>query len=421
MKIYIRGKQQMVEGFWGYIKKSVKSIKTSIISTEPEYEIIIESDYNNDYCIEGAIALFPNVKVRGCVLGDRDSVNDVSYLNQFYSKYGSKSMEYNPSKRKKIIDTYEEKVESYIWWDEVVEEKEEKTTDENTCQYNYELIPVPGDVLVDLVRYIGASDRVFIPKTINGNRVAWLEKNLFKGKTVKSVEFEKGFDGKIVDAFATCTDIEELIYDFDDLKDVNICKIFRNSPALFPQNCFINNHRLAGVSTNYSGDFVIDDNYDEVNRYAFDGCKKIKRISFEGKWKSIVLSGDFKFKLLDTRNLERLTIWGTSFSGYLIEELLLSDELLRLRIEHVNIHTMIIPNHMHFDWKEADKNYYCRLNYPMIIDSKKIENKKYKIYLPNIPSEEIDKEHIYAFLSSIELYSNKDAFDGYIKKNGKNS
>ena len=76
---------------------------------------------------------------------------------------------------------------------------------------------------------------------------------------------------------------------------------------------------------------------------------------------------------------------------------------------------------MHFDWKEADKNYYCRLNYPMIIDSKKIENKKYKIYLPNIPSEEIDKEHIYAFLSSIELYSNKDAFDGYIKKNGKNS
>ena len=96
--------------------------------------------------------MFPNVKVRGCVLGDRDSVNDVSYLNQFYSKYGSKSMEYNPSKRKKIIDTYEEKVESYIWWDEVVEEKEEKTTDENTCQYNYKLRPVPGDVVVDLVR-----------------------------------------------------------------------------------------------------------------------------------------------------------------------------------------------------------------------------------------------------------------------------
>ncbi len=112
----------------------------------------------------------------------------------------------------------------------------------------------------------------------------------------------------------------------------NICKIFRNSSALFPQNCFINNHRLVGVSTSYSGDFLIDDSYDEVAPYAFDGCKKIKKLSFKEKWKNIELSGDFK--LLDARSLKNLTIWGAPYSGCVIEEVLLSDDLLRLRIEH---------------------------------------------------------------------------------------
>ena len=418
MRIYIRGKRQIVDDFVGYIKRSVKRIKTEIITVEPEYEVVIKSDYNDEYCIENAIALFPKVKVRGCIVGDRDSVNEITYLNQIYSKYGSQSMQYNFSRRKKIIDTYEEVVESYEWWSEIVEE-EEKATDERICQYEYKSRPVPGGVVVDLIRYLGTSEKVFVPKTIEGNKVSRLEKNLFKDKVIKTVEFERGFEGVIIDTFACCYNIEELIFDVEDLKEVNLCKIFRNSPVLFPNNLFIKDQKLIGVSVNYNGDFIINDNYTEVNPYSFDGCKKIKKVSFEGKWKSCELSGDFKFKLLDARNLESLTIWGAAYSGCKIEEVLLSDTLLRLKIERANIYKIIIPNHMHFNWECTDGNYYCRLTYPMLEKSKKIENKQYKVYLPNIPYEGIDKEYIYAFLSSIELYDNKDVFDEYIKKNGK--
>lgn len=417
MKIYIRGKQLIVEDFVKYIRKSIKHIKATIITDSPEYEVEIVSNYDDDYCLENAIALFPNVKVRGCVVGDRDSVNEIAYLNQIYSEYGSHVMQYNILKRKKIIDTYEEKVESYNWWDKIVTDETE-TIDENACLYEYKMRAVSGGMVVDLLRYIGTSDKVFIPKTISGNKVSRLEKNLFKDKVIKSVEFEKGFSGVIINAFDSCSDIEELIFDVEDLKEVNICKIFKNSPALFPDNCFIKEHKLLGVSINYTGDFIIDDSYTAIGPRSFDGCKKIKKVSFEEKWKNIELSGDFRFKLLDARKIESLTIWGGG-GGCIIEELLLSDELLRLRIEHVKVYKMILPEHMHYAWEKADGNYYCRLTYPRFFDTKKNENKQYKVYLPNIPYEKLDKEYVYAFLSSKELHANADIYDEYIKKNGK--